>query len=85
MLKLCVQTVVYVGEILGKSAYFCALSTHAKALNNVYINLCAYFAQVVCSFEQLLRIKSYTLSHLIFKRFYPLSTGPINTTNYIKE
>jgi len=81
MLNICVQPVVRLGKKLVKGLDLYALSTNKKILGALFINLCAYFAQVLRNFCALFLINFYSLPYLNFRRLYPLSTGPINTTN----
>jgi hypothetical protein len=81
----CVQAVVLVGEILGKLAHFCALSTarfDPKVIcTNLVHNLSTICAQAWPGYPH----KTLLLSPPCFFGFYTFPTGPINTTKLIKE
>jgi hypothetical protein len=81
----CVQVVGIGGDIFGKVANLCAVSTVRflganKPINYVH-SLYSIFAHVRVSCTQCF----LNYSPPYFYKFYPVSPGPINTTNLIKE
>jgi hypothetical protein len=81
----CVQAVVLGGEILGKLAHLCALSTAhlaPKVICTKFVhNLSTICAQVRLGYTH----KILPHSPPCFFGFYTFPTGPINTTKLIKE
>jgi hypothetical protein len=85
MLNICAQVVGWCGDTLGKVRSLCAVSTAqvlcALGVPGFEHSLCSFCAHLCGSFPQ----KTLHLSPPYFLKLYPFSTGPINTTNLIKE
>jgi hypothetical protein len=83
--RLCVQAVISAGEVLGKLANFCAISTarFLCALSRV-----GFVHSFHTTYAQIWRGCAHKLSFLsppCSFGFYSFPTGPTNTTNLIKE
>jgi hypothetical protein len=85
MPKICVQAVGLAGENNGKTLLLCALSTAQFLSTGSVKNLYAIYTQLVPRAKQIMHKIFYGIAHFSSRGFYTLTTGPINTTNLIKE
>jgi hypothetical protein len=81
----CVQAVVLGGEILGKLAHFCALSTARFAPKTICTNFVQNLSTICAQVRPGYTHKILPHSPPRFFGFYTFPTGPTNTTKLIKE
>ena len=85
MLKACVKSVDRLWKSLVQVSVLCTSSTAGKTLKvaavGFYPAANTGFAQSCVSFTQ----PYPAILNLLRYKFYPLSTGPMNTTNLIKD
>jgi hypothetical protein len=81
----CGELVEMSRKTLGKVAELCALSLTKAALIFNHSALQTFCPQLVRKNKLVILRNFYSMPHLNFFNLYSLSTGPINTTNLIKE
>jgi hypothetical protein len=81
----CVQTVFSAGEILGKAKGFYTQSTVDVALPQTGLSFTHNFRTICAQAWTYIVYKCLYRNSPYILKLYPFPTGPINTTNLIKE
>jgi hypothetical protein len=81
----CAQIVIMAGEMLGKLKMFCTQSPTSLCTAQTSLSFAHNLRTVCTQAAQSYTHKFNYLSPPYFSKFYTLPTGPINTTNLIKE